>query len=167
MLSCVLRERIRRYLSRNTGLLLRSRIFSAQTGPPITIRSGVDNDFNGVGKDFADYRGGEWQLGSRSKEQQIQRWFDTSQFATNSVGTIASARRAQLRAPGDWNVDWSIFKNFPVTESHKLQFRAELFNAFNHANLGQPNETVNSQTFGVFTSASAPRIVQLALKYIF
>jgi hypothetical protein len=52
-------------------------------------------------------------------------------------------------------------------ESHKLQFRAELFNAFNHANLGQPNVTVNSPTFGVITSASAPRIVQLALKYIF
>jgi hypothetical protein len=142
-------------------------IFSAQTGPPITIRSGVDNDFNGVTGDFADYRGGEWELGSRSKEQQIQRWFDTTQFATNAAGTIGSARRGQIRAPGDWNLDYSIFKNFTVMESQKLQFRAELFNAFNHANLGQPNETVNSPTFGVISSASAPRIVQLALKYIF
>lgn len=142
-------------------------IFSAQTGPPITIRSGVDNDFNGVGGDFADYRGGEWKLGSRSKADQIRRWFDTSQFATNAVGTIGTGRRGQLRAPGDWNLDYSVFKNFEVFETHKVQFRAELFNAFNHANLGQPTDTVNSPTFGVITSASAPRIVQLALKYIF
>ena len=142
-------------------------ILSAQTGPPITIRSGVDNDVNGVSGDFADYRGGEWELGSRSKEQQIQRWFDTTQFASNAAGTIGSARRGQIRAPGDWNLDYSIFKNFTVMESQKLQFRAELFNAFNHPNLGQPTDTVNSPTFGVITSASAPRIVQLALKYIF
>lgn len=142
-------------------------IISAQTGPPISIRSGVDNDFNGVGGDFGDYRGGQWKLGSRSKADQIRRWFDTTQFATNAVGTIGSGRRGQLRAPGDWNVDYSIFKNFELRESQKLQFRAELFNAFNHANLGQPNETVNSPIFGVITTASAPRIVQLALKYIF
>jgi hypothetical protein len=142
-------------------------IISAQTGPPITIVSGADNDFNGVGGDFADYRGGPWELGSRSKEDEIRRWFDTSQFAASTIGTLGSGRRGQIRAPGDWNIDYSIFKNFEVMESHKLQFRAELFNAFNHANLGQPNVTVNSPTFGIITSASAPRIVQLALKYIF
>ena len=133
-------------------------IISAQTGPPLTIVSGADNDFNGVGGDFADYRGGPWELGSRSKEDQILRWFDTSQFAANTIGTIGSGRRGQIRAPGDWNIDYSIFKNFKVMESHKLQFRAELFNALNHANLGQPNVTVNSPTFGLITSASAPRI---------
>jgi hypothetical protein len=106
-------------------------------------------------------------LGSRSKADQIRRWFDTSQFATNAVGTIGTGRRGQLRAPGDWNLDYSVFKNFEVLETHKVQFRAELFNAFNRANLGQPTDTVNSPTFGVITSASAPRIVQLALKYIF
>ncbi len=142
-------------------------IFTAQTGPPITIRSGVDADFNGVGGDFADYRGGEWRLASRSKEAQIRRWFDTTQFTTNAAGTIGSGRRGQLRAPGDWNLDYSLFKNFAIREGQRLQFRAELFNAFNHANLGQPTDTVNSPTFGVITSASAPRIVQLALKYIF
>ncbi|MBS1828504.1 MAG: TonB-dependent receptor [Acidobacteria bacterium] len=142
-------------------------IFSAQTGTPLTIRSGVDNDFNGVGGDFGDYRGGDWKLGNRTKEQQIQRWFNTQVFALNAIGTIGSARRGQLRAPGDWNIDYSIFKNFPLAESKRLQFRAELFNAINHANLGEPNTSANSPNFGLITSASAPRIVQLALKLIF
>ncbi len=142
-------------------------IFSAQTGTPITIRSGVDNDFNGVGGDFGDYRGGDWKLGNRTKEQQILQWFNRSAFGTSTVGTIGSARRGQLRSPGDWNVDYSVFKNFRVAEGKQLQFRAELFNAFNHANLGSPNETVNSPNFGVITGASAPRIVQLAIKMIF
>jgi hypothetical protein len=143
-------------------------IFSAQTGTPLTIRSGVDNDFNGAGGDFGDYRGGDTNPGSsRPKEQQILRWFNTSVFATNAIGTIGSGRRGQLRAPGDWNLDYSVFKNFALSERKTLQIRGELFNALNHANLGEPNITVNSPAFGVISSASAPRIVQLAVKLIF
>jgi hypothetical protein len=143
-------------------------IFTAQTGTPLTVRSGVDNDFNGVGGDFADYKGGAWEIsGDRSKGDQIARWFYTSVFATNAVGTIGSARRGQLRSAGDWNIDYSLFKNFAIRENMRLQFRAEMFNVLNHANLGEPNITVNSPTFGVITTASSPRIIQLALKLIF
>jgi hypothetical protein len=142
-------------------------IFTAQTGTPLSIRSGADNDFNGVAGDFADYRGGNWDLGSRTKEQQILRWFDTSVFGPNTVGTIGSARRGQLRSAGDWNIDYSLFKNFSILEKTRVQFRAEMFNALNHANLGEPTVTVNSPTFGVISGASAPRIIQLALKLIF
>jgi hypothetical protein len=143
-------------------------IFTAETGTPLTVRSGIDNDLNGVGGDFGDYRGGEWRLGSdRPKQEQIARWFNTTVFAVNTPGTIGSARRGQLPAPGYWNLDYSLFKNFDIRERARLQFRAELFNAFNHANLGAPNTTVNSPTFGVISSATSPRIIQLALKLIF
>jgi outer membrane receptor protein involved in Fe transport len=143
-------------------------IWTAETGTPLTARSGIDNDLNGVGGDFADYRGGDWKLGSgRSKQEQIARWFQTSVFGVNTLGTIGSGRRGQLRAPGYWNLDYSLFKTYPVRENAQLQFRAELFNAFNHANLGEPNVTVNSPTFGVISSAFGPRIIQLALKVIF
>lgn len=143
-------------------------IYTASTGIPLTVRSGVDNNFDGVSGDFGDYRGGAWQLSKgRSKQDQIARWFNTGVFATNAIGTIGSARRGQLRAPGDANLDYSLFKNLPVGEGKKLQFRAEAFNVLNHANLAAPGTTVNSPSFGVISSASDPRILQFALKLIF
>jgi hypothetical protein len=143
-------------------------ILDLQSGAPLTIRSGVDNDLNGVAGDFADYNGGEWRLdGGRSKMEQINAWFNTDVFARNALGTIGTARRGQLRGPGFWNVDYSVFKNFSLTEGTRLQFRGEFFNVLNHANLGEPNPTVNSANFGVITSASSPRIVQLAIKVVF
>ena len=85
----------------------------------------------------------------------------------NALGTIGTGRRGQLRAPGDSNLDYSLFKNFPITESKRLQFRAEAFNLLNHANLGAPSTSGNSPSFGVISTASDPRILQLALKLIF
>jgi len=142
-------------------------IFDAETGTPLTMRSGVDNDFNGVAGDFADYRGGEWRLPSRSRGEEIARWFNPAPFAVNAVGTIGSARRGQHRGPGLWFVDYSLFKNFSIREKARLQLRGEFFNVLNHTNLGDPNTTVNSAGFGLITSSGSPRIVQLAVKVTF
>jgi hypothetical protein len=143
-------------------------ILTAQTGIPLTVRSGADNDYNGVSGDFADYRGGDWRLSKdRSKQDQIRRWFNTSVFAASTVGTFGTARRGQLRSPGDANLDYSLFKTFQLGERVRVQFRGEFFNVFNHANLGTPGTTVNSPSFGVISSASEPRIMQFALKFIF
>jgi hypothetical protein len=143
-------------------------IMTAQTGNPLTIRSGVNNSLNGISGDFADYRGGEWRLADgRPKREEIARWFDTTRFATNALGTVGTGRRGQLRSPGDWNVDFSLFKSFQPVERVRVEFRGEFFNVLNHANLNEPNATVTSPTFGVISTASAPRIVQLALKLIF
>jgi outer membrane receptor protein involved in Fe transport len=143
-------------------------IFTAATGTPLTVVSGVNNSLNGVAGDFADYRGGEWRIsGDRSRQQQIAQWFDKSVFAVNAVGTIGSGRRGQLRAPGLWNVDYSLFKSIALRERARLQLRGEFFNFFNHANLDAPNVTVNSPAFGLISGASSPRIVQVAAKVIF
>jgi hypothetical protein len=48
-----------------------------------------------------------------------------------------------------------------------LQFRAEAFNLPNRTNFNTPTATLNSGNFGVITSAGDPRIVQLAMKFIF
>ena len=66
-----------------------------------------------------------------------------------------------------WNLDYSLFKTFPVYERVSLQFRGELFNAFNHANLLSPVASVNNVNFGRITAARSPRIVQLALRLSF
>ena len=60
-----------------------------------------------------------------------------------------------------------IFKNFAITEQHRLQFRAEFFNTFNQTNFGNPVTNLISPAFGRISSAADPRLIQLALKYSF
>ncbi|MBM3739166.1 MAG: TonB-dependent receptor [Acidobacteria bacterium] len=143
-------------------------IFTAQSGVPFTVTSGVDNNFSGVGGQFADLTGVDWRISEdRAKADRIVRWFNTAAFRTNALGTVGTGARNQLRNPGLWEADYSLFKSFPVTERITLQFRGELFNAFNHANFGGPSAAVNSVTFGRITSARTPRIAQLALRLAF
>jgi hypothetical protein len=52
-------------------------------------------------------------------------------------------------------------------EALRLQFRAEMFNAFNATRLGTPGVTLGTPTFGQINSAASGRVVQLALKLIF
>jgi hypothetical protein len=72
-----------------------------------------------------------------------------------------------LRGPGTVNIALSVFKNMPITERFRLQFRAEAFNAFNNVNFSNPGTVFGSTNFGVISSAGAARIVQLALKMYF
>ena len=71
------------------------------------------------------------------------------------------------------DVDFSVFKNIPVSERINLQFRSEIFNLLNRTNLGPPNSTVFSGTSvspsaGLITTlATTPRQVQFGLKLIF
>jgi len=82
-----------------------------------------------------------------------------------------------IQGPGQLNFDMSLTKNTKIIEGHTLQFRAEFFNAFNHAQFTNPNfgqggvyavPNFAAGNFGQITSTSVnPRIIQLALKYIF
>jgi hypothetical protein len=61
-------------------------------------------------------------------------------------------------------------KTFGFTESAKLEFRAEAFNVFNHAQFTTPSGDVNNQVaggMGYVTAANDPRIMQIALKLLF
>jgi hypothetical protein len=83
-------------------------------------------------------------------------------FGNSGVGT--------LLGPGQFNWDISLIKNARFLERHQIQFRAEFFNAFNHAQFANPGSVnVNSPSnFGQITSTiTNPRILQFALKYNF
>ncbi len=69
--------------------------------------------------------------------------------------------------PGTFNIDFSVHKTFSIGERVKTQFRVELFNAFNHTLLNNPDTTLSDDNFGRITDARDPRIVQLGLKFLF
>jgi hypothetical protein len=78
---------------------------------------------------------------------------------------------APTLGPGQFNFDVSVSKVTPlpgISENSQIQFRAEFFNMFNHAQFNNPAANLAVPTFGQVTSTSVnPRLIQLALKYIF
>jgi hypothetical protein len=73
-----------------------------------------------------------------------------------------------FRGPGQWNLDFSLFKDIHLTERFKLQFRSEFFNLFNHANFSDPTTSLDSPNFGVIRGTTVnARLVQFALRFAF
>ncbi len=144
-------------------------IVTMQSGGPLNIANGVDISRTGIGQDRVDIVGKPKLADGRAKGEQILRWFDTAAFREPTPGTFGTLGRNTERGPGLATVDFSAFKNFvmPWSEAHKVEFRAEFFNLFNRANLGNPNTSRINALFGRITSAGEPRIVQLGLRYSF
>ena len=106
--------------------------------------------------------------------ERVAQFFNPNAFTPPITGTVGDARRDTLTGPGyaDWDV--SLLKSTPITETTRLQFRAEIFNELKHTNLQTPNEVVytsatqQSPTAGVVTAtAGTSRQIQLGLKLLF
>jgi hypothetical protein len=72
-----------------------------------------------------------------------------------------------LRGPSRFGFDFALHKTFHVYEKQTLTFRAEAFNVLNHPIFNVPVSSVANPSFGLITSASDGRNIQLALKYLF
>lgn len=95
-------------------------------------------------------------------------WFNKSAFAAPPQYQFGNLGRYRMRSSAFWNVDSSIFRQFPLFESRRLEFRAESFNTPNTVIMGTPNGNVLDANFGRVTgTANAPRSLQLGLKLIF
>jgi carboxypeptidase family protein/TonB-dependent receptor-like protein len=94
-------------------------------------------------------------------------YFNTSLFSLDPVGQLGNANRRFFTGPGWNNWDMALVKDLRLTESKSLQFRGEFFNTFNHTQFGGVTGNFLSSTFGFVTSANAPRIGQVAMKFIF
>jgi hypothetical protein len=81
---------------------------------------------------------------------------------------LGTEGRNNLRSPPVSEMDLSLFRQFPLTEDKRLQFRVDFFNAANWQALGQPDSTVGDPNFGeVFGTAQTERQIQFALKLFF
>jgi hypothetical protein len=140
-----------------------SGILIGRSGNPFTILSGRDIALSGTGNQTANVVG-ESKRSHTSKADAVFRWFNTEAFAFPQTGQFGNSARNNVRGPGFWNLTAGLFRNIPLRESFRLQFRSEFFNIFNHTNLGNPVNNLNNSSFGRILSGSGPRVIQFALK---
>jgi len=152
-------------------------IFSARSGFPVTPWLGLNQSGNGDSRipDLPNWNPdfkGKVVLGVDGFKK-TGRFFDPNAFLLPLTGTFGNVARGALSGPGAYNVDTSLFKRVTVREGLNLQFRAEFFNVFNHANFDTPNPilfngTAPSASAGAITETSnRERQIQFALKLLF
>jgi len=153
-----------------------SGVLTLRTGNPYTIASGLDYSYSGIGLDRGDAVPGQVAkiTSGRSTAAKANGWFNTDAFTYNAPGTIGDTGRNSQIGPAYRNLDFAVYKSISlgkglISESNHIDLRLELFNAFNHPNLNNPDSTVNDGPgfFGHIFSANSPRILQLAARYVF
>jgi hypothetical protein len=156
-------------------------ILQWQSGEPFTVinNAGIATTSFGNHND----RPNQVRKGNLSGSS-IAKFFDPTAFAPQTSGVLGTERKNPLYGPHFRDVDFSLFKSFPIYKETNLQFRAECFNIANMTNFANPNNTlqssagttdpdvytVTSNNIGQISNASAnydPRLFQFALKYQF
>ncbi len=155
-------------------------IITEQSGLPFTVNISGDRANNGLLNQRPNLVGDpNLPSGQRSPD----RWFNTDAFVIQPIGMLGTAGRNILDAPGTNIVDFSLLKNIQFNERHRLQFRTEFFNLFNHTNFDFPEricappvvttgasctgDPATPSSLGRINAARDPRILQFALKYLF
>jgi hypothetical protein len=146
--------------------------FRATTGPWLTILTGVDRVLNGQAgtqrvNQVLDNTAGD--LSSNPLNGNIQ-FLNPLAFAQPAPGTFGNMARNVIRGPDSKTLDAALTRTFHTVGSQAIEVRVEAFNVFNWFEWGQPNVSFSAPTFGQISStnpAAAPRVMQLAVKYVF
>jgi hypothetical protein len=147
-------------------------IITVQTGLPFNVSTGTDTANTAAS---GTYRPNLVHAPtSNCGRGHLVGCIDATAFTVGDLYPIApvnyaygNAGRNLLFGPGSQTVNVSVFKNFPIKERLKFQFRFETFGMFNRTNFGNPNATINTSSFGSITGASGSRTIQLAGKLQF
>ena len=134
-------------------------ILSAQTGLPIIVTQS-----SSTSSQRGDYIGGAALL---PDYQQTLHYLNPAAFQRIPVSSASGApirpgnfSPGALRAPGQWNLNFSLAKNFTLIEKVKLQIRTDMFNAFNHTSLSGLRTSLNDPLFGQLLSTQGARVMQ-------
>ena len=174
-----------------------SGIYTFQSGFPVRITSSADNElmysaffeYPGEPDQIAPFQkqdpkknGGYWFNQNSFTENASSPTFDEGGNITNAcsdnpgfncyqpslLGRIGTARRTICCGPAINNFDFGLHKVFSLTESRYFEFRAEIFNMFNHTQFNNPDgNTTDGSDFGRIKRSREPRQVQFALKFFF
>jgi hypothetical protein len=137
----------------------------------------ASGDFGSIGQGSsvqdsrADYVGGEKVLDNYRNTLQ---YLNPAAFAPVPINPVSgaterngTAARGVWRGPGAWTLDFSFGKGFRVAENVEFRIRADLLNATNHANFGNPVTNINSGSFGQIRGADSMRQIQLNARLTF
>jgi hypothetical protein len=169
-------ERLSRRSNRWTQGWVISGITHASTGFPVTLSSADDNSLqgtnpNGVNSRYMDLPDvAPGLLNINHNPGNGQPYFNTALFSANALGTPGNASRRYFYGPGSFNTDLALLKSVPLSETKALQLRLETFNIFNHPQFFGPqavNGNISSPLFGEVVKAAPPRLMQLAVKFMF
>jgi hypothetical protein len=150
-------------------------VLQAQTGDPLTVKSGKDQSNTGIGGDRAELIGKALGSGACTTSAPCVNYLTPSSFAQPPSATVASPYIASfgnfgkgaVSGPGMMTWDVGLFRSVAIGEHVKVQLRGEFFNVLNRANFSDPTTTLSSGGFGSITGAADPRIGQVALKILF
>ncbi|MGH9327112.1 MAG: carboxypeptidase regulatory-like domain-containing protein, partial [Terriglobia bacterium] len=153
-----------------------SGITTVQSGEPFTVQEGEDVALIGTGTalsgyQYADRNGQPVTISHPNRGAMISEFFNTNAFVPVNLvppGYIGDSGRNTISGPALSNTDVAAIKNFAFRERYRIEFRAEAFNVFNQVNFGNPLNSVNGGpgVFGTLPNASAGRIFQFALKFL-
>ncbi len=103
-----------------------------------------------------------------SNDSKVNNYINKAAFIKAPTGTVGDSGSNIVRGPGQGNLDFSVFRGFPIRERANLEFRTEFFNITNHPNFGNPNTSMDSASFGqISTTLTNARIIQFAMKMMF
>ena len=159
-----------------------SGIATFESGSPFSVLTGADTSFRNTGTEYPVQTGAPVFSDIRASNGI---YLTPANFAPAPFGTIGSFPRNGVRGPGVNNFDLGLIKNTRIREAFRLQFRAELFNAFNHAQFNIGNQAIAfgmlpppsgsnlpviqytpASSFGR-ASARGARVIQFGLKLVF
>lgn len=150
-------------------------IATLMSGTPFTVFDSSDNSLQGGAPEITGFSANRPNLIGNPNDgpHTAQEWMNVSAFqklAPDPLGrfqVFGDEGRNVVEGPDFMNWDFSVFKNIPLAESKQLQFRGELFNLLNHPNFRLPDSDISSPTFGQIHTDLGPRVIQLALKFLF
>lgn len=145
------------------------------SGTPFTVFDSNDVSLQGTAPEITGFSANRPNLigNANNGPRTPQQWFNKSAFQQLQPDPLGRFQvfgdegRNVVAGPGYANWDFSVFKNIVVREGKDVQFRAELFNFLNHTNFRLPVSDISSPSFGQIQSDVSPRVVQLALKFLF
>lgn len=160
-----------RLLSTVAGGWELSGIWTMQSGLPFSIMGGDGNNNSEALQygDRADVTGQPYEAHRGGKSLWLNQYFNPAAFKTNAPGTFGNSGRNIMQGPGTNTADIGVDKNWRIRERGNVQFRWEMFNAFNRPSFGIPNNDPSSSNFGQITTmgVTPSRVMQGALKVSF
>jgi hypothetical protein len=149
-------------------------ISSLSTGTPFTVYDSADVSLQGSAPEISGFYSSRPDLISNPNVGQphtANEWVSRAPFLQlnpqTQAGQFGNEGRNVVRGPGIEDADVSLFKYFNIDETRRVQFRAECFNLLNHPNFGLPVNDLESPAFGQILQAGSPRLMQLAVKFVF